>query len=167
MQSDFGFVHIVLIPSGLHFLKPWYMQLQKFIFALVWWSKSLSSQVLRSFLPTQLNPPWRHIAFLELLATYWSNERILKRVNLKTQFSIQNIFWLKISLRNCNIRCSQPKKDTHIIKFIEAANLRHLPTGPAYQSHGLFKNCEFFDALRCLEVVWLTMLFAQSVQMQR
>ena len=85
MQSDLGSVHIGLLPSGLHSLKPWYMQLQKFIFALVWWSKCSSSHVLRSFLPTQLNPPWRHIAFLELWATCWSNERNLKRVNFKNE----------------------------------------------------------------------------------
>ena len=50
-----------------------------------------------------------------------------------------------INLDHMNSSHRRAFEATELLKFIEAANMRHLPTGPIWQSHGLFKSCKCVD----------------------
>ena len=51
------------------------------------------------------------------------------------------------NLDHCNPNHRRAVEASIFMKFIDMASMRHLPTGPTWRSHGLFKNCVCSDTV--------------------
>lgn len=51
------------------------------------------------------------------------------------------------NLDHCNPNHRRAVEASIFMQFIDMASMRHLPTGPTWRSHGLFKNCACSDTV--------------------